>query len=110
VEFNEHLGYSKHEKSGSGNNRIGYTSKTLRTEDGQIELNTPRDRHSNFEPQLALTGQTRFASMDDKILSLYAKGVTTREIVVQFKGMVSVDVSATQTSDVTGVGYQYGWI
>jgi putative transposase len=52
VELDEHLGYSKHQKSGSGNNRNGYTSKTLRTEDGQLELNTPRDRHSSFEPRL----------------------------------------------------------
>ncbi len=87
VELDEHLGYSKYEKSGSGNNRNGYTSKTLRTEDGQIELNTPRDRLSRFEAQLVKKGQTRFTSMDDKILSLYAKGMTTRGIVSTFKEM-----------------------
>ncbi len=65
VELDEHLGYSKYEKSGSGNNRNGYTSKTLRTEDDQIELNTPRDRLSRFEAQLVKKGQTRFTSMDD---------------------------------------------
>jgi putative transposase len=101
VELDEHLGYSKHEKSGLGNNRNGYTSKTLRTEDGQIELNTPRDRHSSFEPQLVKKGQTRFTSMDDKILSLYAKGMTTREIVATFKEMYGADVSATLISNVT---------
>jgi putative transposase len=73
----------------------------LRTEDGQIELNTPRDRHSSFEPRLVKKGQTRFTSMDDKILSLYAKGVTTREIVATFKEMYGADVSATLISNVT---------
>ena len=101
VELDEHLGYSKHEKSGSGNNRNGSTSKTLRTEDGQFELNTPRDRHSSFEPRLVKKGQTRFTSMDDKILSLYAKGMTTREIVATFKEMYGADVSATLISNVT---------
>ena len=101
VELDDHLGYSKHEKSGSANNRNGYTSKTLRTEDGQIELNTPRDRHSSFEPRLVKKGQTRFTSMDDKILSLYAKGMTTREIVATFKEMYGADVSATLISNVT---------
>jgi putative transposase len=101
VELDEHLGYSKHGKSESGNSRNGYDSKTLRTEDGQFELNTPRDRHSSFEPQLVLTGQTRFTSMDDKILSLYAKGMTTREIVATFKEMYGADVSATLISNVT---------
>ena len=87
MELDEHLGYSKHEKSASGNSRNGYASKTLRTEDGQFELNTPRDRHSSFEPRLVKKGQTRFTSMDDKILSLYAKGMTAREIVATFKEM-----------------------
>jgi putative transposase len=101
VELDEHLGYSKHEKSESGNSRNGFASKTLRTEDGQFELNTPRDRHSSFEPRLVKKGQTRFTSMDDKILSLYAKGMTTREIVATFKEMYGADVSATLISNVT---------
>jgi putative transposase len=101
AELDEHLGYSKHEKSELGNSRNGFTSKTLRTEDGQFELSTPRDRHSSFEPQLVRKGQTRFTSMDDKILSLYAKGMTTREIVATFKEMYGADVSATLISNVT---------
>jgi putative transposase len=101
VGFDEHLGYSKHEKSESGNNHNGYTSKTLRSEYDQIELSTPRDRHSSFEPRLIKKGQTRFTSMNDKILCLYAKGMTTREIVATFKEMVGADVSATLISNVT---------
>jgi len=101
AELDDHLGYSKHETSGSDNSRNGVTSKTLRTEDGQFELNTPRDRHGSFEPQLVKKRQTRFTSMDDKILSLYAKGMTTREIVATFKEMYDADVSATLISKVT---------
>ncbi len=101
AELDDHLGYSKHETSGSDNSRNGVTRKTLRTEDGQFELNTPRDRHGSFEPQLVKKRQTRFTSMDDKILSLYAKGMTTREIVATFKEMYDADVSATLISKVT---------
>jgi putative transposase len=101
AELDDHLGYSKHETSGSENSRNGSTSKILRTEDGQFELNTPRDRHGSFEPQLVKKRQTRFTSMDDKILSLYAKGMTTREIVATFKEMYGADVSAPLISKVT---------
>ena len=101
AELDDHLGYSKHETSDTDNSRNGFTSKTLRTEDGQFELDTPRDRHGSFEPKLVKKRQTRFTSMDDKILSLYAKGMTTREIVATFKEMYDADVSATLISKVT---------
>jgi transposase-like protein len=101
VELDEHLGYSKHQESATDNYRNGFSSKTLKTEDGQFEIDIPRDRHSEFEPQLVKKHQTRFTSMDDKILSLYAKGMTTREIVATFKEMYDADVSATIISKVT---------
>jgi transposase-like protein len=101
AELDDHLGYSKNETSDVDNSRNGFTSKTLRTEDGQFELDTPRDRHGSFEPKLVKKRQTRFTSMDDKILSLYAKGMTTREIVATFKEMYDADVSATLISKVT---------
>lgn len=101
AELDEHLGYERHESSESSNSRNGYSSKTLRTEDGQFELNTPRDREGSFKPQLVKKQQTRFTSMDDKILSLYAKGMTTREIVATFKDMYDADVSASLISKVT---------
>ena len=101
AELDDHLGYGKHEQSTSTNSRNGYSSKTLKTEEGQFELDTPRDRNSSFEPQLVKKRQTRFTSMDDKILSLYAKGMTTREIVATFKEMYDADVSATLISKVT---------
>ena len=101
VELDEHLGYRKHEQSSSENSRNGVTRKTVRTEDGQFELDTPRDRQGDFEPQLVKKHQTRFTSMDDKILFLYAQGMTTREIVDAFKEMYGADVSASLISKVT---------
>lgn len=87
AELNEHLGYARHEKFSTENYRNGYSSKTIRTEDGEIDLDVPRDRDSSFEPVLVKKNQTRFTSMDDKILYLYSKGMTTRGIVATFKEM-----------------------
>ena len=101
AELDNHLGYDKHEASSGDNSRNGSTSKTLRTEDGQFELDTPRDRDGSFEPQLVRKHQTRFTSMDDKILFLYAQGMTTREIVATFKDLYGADVSASLISKVT---------
>ena len=101
TELDDHLGYSKHEMSDSSNSRNGFTGKTLQTDDGQFEIDTPRDREGSFEPQLVKKRQRRFTSMDDKILFLYAQGMTTREIVATFKEMYDADVSATLISKVT---------
>ena len=101
AELDNHLGYAKHEQSDSSNSRNGVTSKTLRTEEGQFELETPRDRQGDCEPQLVKKHQTRFTSMDDKILFLYAQGMTTRDIVTTFKEMYGADVSPTLISKVT---------
>ncbi len=101
AELDDHLGYDKHAQSPSDNRRNGYSSKTLSTEDGQFEIETPRDRNGSFEPKLVKKQQTRFTSMDDKILSLYAKGMTTREIVATFKEMYDADVSPSLISKVT---------
>ena len=101
TELDDHLGYSKHDKAKAGNSRNGSSSKTVRTEDGTIDLDTPRDRNGSFDPKLVKKHQTRFTSMDDKILSLYAKGMSTREIVAAFKEMYDADVSATLISKVT---------
>ena len=101
AELDEHLGYARHEQSNQHNSRNGYSAKTIRTEDGEVDLDTPRDRDSSFEPQLVKKNQTRFTSMDDKILYLYSKGMTTREIVSTFKEMYDADVSPTLISRVT---------
>lgn len=101
AELDDHLGYDKHQPSDNSNSRNGSTRKTLRTEDGQFELDTPRDRDGSFEPKLVKKGQTRFTSMDDKILFLYAQGMTTREIVKTFKELYGADASPSLISKVT---------
>src|SRR5579864_8619001 len=82
AELTEHLGYEKGDPvgRGSGNSRNGTSSKTILTDDGEIEIAIPRDRAGSFEPQLIAKGQTRFDGFDDRILSLYARGMTVREI------------------------------
>jgi len=101
IELDTYLGYDKHEESISDNSRNGFSSKTLRTEDGQFELNTPRDREGTFKPQLVKKNQTRFTSMNDKILFLYAQGMSTREIVTTFKELYDADISASLISKAT---------
>jgi len=101
AELDDHLGFARHEQSEEGNSRNGYSSKTLQTEDGQFELDTPRDRSGSFVPQLVKKHQRRFTSMDDKILFLYAQGMTTREIVTTFKEMYGADASPALISKVT---------
>ena len=103
AEMEEHLGYAKHDPKGrgSGNSRNGLSRKRLKGDHGEIEIETPRDRDSSFEPQFIQKGQTRLTQMDDQILFLYAKGLTTREIVDTFKEMYGADVSASLISKVT---------
>ncbi|MCD9506591.1 transposase [Photobacterium phosphoreum] len=78
AELDEHLGYEKNQKDTSINYRNGLLIKILKIEYGQFELDAPRDREGNFEPQLVKKNQTCFTSMDDKILSLYAIGMAAR--------------------------------
>ena len=103
AELVEHLGYDKHDPAGrgSGNSRNGTTSKRLKGQHGDVLIDTPRDRNSSLDPQFVRKGQTRLTQMDDQILALYAKGLSTRDIVAAFKEMYGADVSATLISKVT---------
>jgi len=101
AELDEHLGYDRHDQSDNINSRNGYSGKTIITEDGQFEVTIPRDREGSFEPQLVKKHQTRLTMMDDKIHCLYAKGMTTREIVGTFKEIYDADVSPSLISKVT---------
>jgi len=103
AELTEHVGYDKHDPAGynSGNSRNGATKKTLKGDFGEIELETPRDRNGSFEPEIVSKGQTRFSGFDDKIISMYSRGMTTREIEGHLKEMYGVDVSPTLISNVT---------
>lgn len=103
AELTNHLGYEKHDPAGvnSGNSRNGTSSKTVKGEFGEIVVETPRDRRGTFEPQILSKHQTRFEGFDEKILSLYARGMTTREIQGHLQEMYGVEVSPTLISDVT---------
>ncbi|HGT7887056.1 TPA: IS256 family transposase, partial [Escherichia coli] len=101
AELTDHLGHEKNAPKSGSNTRNGYSSKTVLCDDGEIELNTPRDRENTFEPQLVKKNQTRITGMDNQILTLYARGMTTREITSAFKEMYDADVSPTLISKVT---------
>ncbi len=102
-ELTEHLGYEKSALTGrnGGNSRNGRTGKTLKTDQGDMEISVPRDRTSEFEPQIVQKGQRRFTGFDDKILSMYARGMTVRDIQDHLKDIYNVDVSADLISTVT---------
>lgn len=101
AELTDHLGHEKNASKSGSNTRKGYSSKTILTDNGEFELTTPRDREGTFELQLIKKNQTRITRMDSQILSLYAKGMTTRDIVATFKEMYDADVSPTLISKVT---------
>jgi transposase-like protein len=102
-ELAEHLGYEKHDPAGrgSGNSRNGSTPKRLLTEVGGIDLEVPRDRGGSFEPQIVRKGQTRLDGFNDRIIALYARGMTTRDIRAHLREMYDVDVSPDLISRVT---------
>lgn len=102
-ELTHHLGYAKHEIKGrhSGNSRNGSSKKTVICEQGEIPVKTPRDRQGTFQPQILPKGQTRFNGFDDKIISLYARGMTTRDIQSHLEEIYGVEVSPTLISTVT---------
>jgi putative transposase len=103
AEMSSHLGYEKHDPAGyqSGNSRNGKSRKKLSGEFGEIELETPRDRNGTFEPKIVAKHQTRFTGFDDKILSMYARGMTTRDIEAHLQEMYGVDISPALVSQVT---------
>ena len=102
-ELTDHLGYEKSDPVGnnSGNSRNGATKKTLKGDFGAIELETPRDRNGSFEPQIVAKRQRRFTGFDDKILSMYARGMTVRDIQGHLEEIYGVEVSPTLISNVT---------
>jgi putative transposase len=94
-EMTGHLGYEKHDPAGrgSGNIRNGTTAKTVLTDVGAVDLAVPRDGNGSFEPQIVRKGQTRLEGYCDRIIALYARGMTTRDIRAHLREMYDVDVS-----------------
>jgi len=103
AELENHLGYPRHASIGhhSGNSRNGSSPKILKGNHGEIHIETPRDRLGSFEPEIIKKGQTRITGMDEQILCLYAKGLSTRDIVEAFREMYGAEVSAGLVSQVT---------
>ena len=103
AELTHHLGYQKHaaEGRGSGNSRNGTTRKTMQGDFGEVELEIPRDRNGSFEPQIVGKHERRFTGFDDKIISMYARGMSTREIETHLRELYGVEVSPTLVSEVT---------
>lgn len=102
-ELTTELGYNKHDPKGNniGNSRNGYSEKTLKGTNGELPIKVPRDRNGDFSPQIIPKNQTRFDGFDEKIISLYARGMTTRDIQAQLQELYGVEVSATLISNVT---------
>lgn len=102
AELKEELGYEKHQSKGeSTNTRNGKSKKTVITESGNIEIEVPRDRNGEFEPVIIKKHQRRFEGFDDKIISMYARGMTTRDIQGHLVEIYGVEVSAELISQVT---------
>jgi putative transposase len=103
AEMTQHLGYEKHDAAGqgTGNSRNGVGPKTLKGDFGEVEIEVPRDRKGSFEPKIVAKHQRRFSGFDDKILSMYARGMSTREIQGHLSQIYQVEVSASLISEVT---------
>lgn len=103
AELTEHLGHAKHDPitNPSGNARNGKSRKNLKGDFGELPLEIPRDRHGSFEPQIVAKHQTRWTGFDDKIISLYARGMTVREIQSHLEELYGTEVSPSLISSVT---------
>jgi len=102
-EMTDHLGYDRHSVEGdnSGNSRNGHSGKTLKTPKGEIRIDVPRDRNGKFAPKLVAKNQTHFDGFDEQILSMYSRGVSTREISEHIKNLYHTEVSTEFISRVT---------
>ena len=103
AELTEHLGYPPGQAppGGAGNHRNGHTAKTVQTDLGPVEIRTPRDRAGTFEPQLVGKRQTRLAGLDDRVLDLYAGGLSVRDIAAHLQGLYGVEIGRDTISRVT---------
>jgi putative transposase len=103
AEMTEHLGYEPHDPKGrgSGNSRNGHTTKIVETESGPVELHVPRDRAGTFDPKVVPKHRRRLDGFDDKVLALYARGMSTRDIQGHLRELYGTDISADLISRVT---------
>jgi putative transposase len=103
AEMEEHLGYEKHSVAGnnSGNSRNGYSKKTIKTQMGATELSIPRDRKGEFDPKIIRKYETTAYELEEQIVAMYAKGMSTRDIESHLKDIYGIEVSASLVSKVT---------
>ena len=101
VEMDDHLGYDKYERSDEPNYRNGSKSKRVRSKYGEFEVDVPQDRNSTFDPQVLPKRKKDISSIDDKIISMYAKGMTTRQISETIEDIYGFEVSEGMVSDIT---------
>ena len=101
AELTEHLGYEPHERVGADNTRNGYRAKTVLTEVGPVEVNVPRDRAGSFDPKLVRKRQRRLVGVDDLVVSLVAKGLTTGEVAAHLAEVYGAEVSRETISKIT---------
>jgi putative transposase len=103
AEMEEHLGYAKHDPSGnnSGNSRNGYSKKNIKTRFGNTEIDIPRDRNGEFEPQIVKKYETTSNQLEDQIIAMYAKGLSTRDIEKHMQDIYGIDISPTMVSKIT---------
>lgn len=101
AEMTEHLGYDEYERSDSTNSRNGRKTKTIRSKYGETTIEVPQDREASFEPKIVKKRQKDISAIDDKIISMYAKGMTTRQISEQIEDIYGFEVSESFVSDVT---------
>ena len=102
AEFDSSMGYSKYDKKTDKTNyRNGSTKKTLKSEFGEFEFETPRDRNGEFEPKIVPKNKRDVSGIEDKIISLYGRGLSTREINEQIQDLYGIEISATMVSNIT---------
>ncbi len=101
AEMDEHLGYEPYERSENSNSRNGKKSKTIRSKYGEMEIDVPQDRESSFEPKIVRKRQKDISGIEDKIIAMYAKGLTTKEISVQIEDIYGFEVSEGMVSNIT---------
>ena len=103
AELNDHLGYQKHSKEGdnTGNSRNGYSKKTIKTRFGESQVMIPRDRNGDYEPKIIKKYETTSNQLEEQIIAMYAKGMSTRDIEEHIKDIYGVEISPTTVSKVT---------
>lgn len=101
AEMDEHLGYDKYERSSEPNYRNGTKQKRVRSKYGEFEVDVPQDRQSSFEPQVLPKRKKDISAIDDKIIAMYAKGMTTRQISETIEDIYGFEVSEGMVSDIT---------